>query len=417
AGAHDQVCGHTRDADARGRRRPRRVGWQGPGAEPVRPTADGDRPPGRGGALGEEGEGDMRAALYARKSQANEEAVAGQLANARAFAAAKGFTVVREVTDDGISGAGVLARPGCAALLAAVKVTPRPFDVVITMHVDRVGREAYRTNIALLEIAEAGCRIFTYTDGQEVKLDSPLAKQMLSMRNYAAEDFRQQIADKTREKMRLKARAGHVTGTRTFGYDHLAVGDHFERQLNAQEAAVVVRIFEMAAEGYGNRRITNTLRDEHVPAPGKKGWSNGVIKTLLGNKLYLGVLEFGKSRAVARGGAASKRAAVTMDDWMVVPLPGLRIVTDELWATVQRRKAVTRQHYLRAPDGNLPGKPEAGPIASTLLHGIAPCGGCGGALRYNRGKSRRRGPRHYCTNPQPPGRGTNRPRGATSAPR
>src|SRR5215831_14320620 len=215
------------------------------------------------------------------------------------------------------------------------------------MNVDRVGRETYRTNIALLEIAEAGCRIFTYADGQEVKLDSPLAKQMLSVRNYAAEDFRQQIADKTGETMRLKARAGHVTGTRTFGYDHIAVGDHFERQINTQEAAVVVRIFEMAAEGYGNRRIINTLRAEHVPAPGKQGWSKEVIKTLLRNKLYIGVLEFGKSRAAARGGAAGKRAAVTMDDWVVVPLPGIRIVSDELWARVQQRKALTRQHYLR----------------------------------------------------------------------
>src|SRR5262245_7637359 len=397
AGGRGRIGDHPREADARGRRRPRRIGRPGPGAKPVRPTADGDRPPRRGGALGEGGEGEMRAALYARKSQANEEAVAGQLANARAFAAAKGFTVVREFTDDGISGAEFLARPGLAALLAAVKATPRPFEMVITMNVDRVGREAYRTNIALLEIAEAGCRIFTYGDGQEVKLDSPLAKQMLSMRNYAAEDFRQQIADKTREKMRLKARAGHVTGTRTFGYDHLAVGDHFECQLNTQEAAVVVRIFEMAAEGYGNRRIVNRLREEHVPAPGPKGWSKAVIKTLLRNKLYIGVLEFGKSQAAARGGAASKRAAVTMDDWVVVPLPGLRIVTDELWGKVQQRKAVTRQHYLRAPHVNLRGKPEAGLIASTLLNGIARCGVCGAALSYNGGKGRRGVRRYYCT--------------------
>src|SRR6266700_1156084 len=87
------------------------------GTPRYRPTVGGQRPPRRGGALGEEGEREMRAALYARKSQANEEAVAGQLANARAFAAAKGFTVVREFTDDGISGAELLDRPGFAALL------------------------------------------------------------------------------------------------------------------------------------------------------------------------------------------------------------------------------------------------------------------------------------------------------------
>jgi hypothetical protein len=126
----------------------------------------------------------MRAALYARKSQENEEAVEGQLAIARAFAAAKGFTVVRAFKDDGISGAEFIARPGFAALLAAVKATPRPFDVVITMNVDRVGREAYRTNMALLEIAEAGCRIFTYADGQEVKLE-PMATERRLPRSCA----------------------------------------------------------------------------------------------------------------------------------------------------------------------------------------------------------------------------------------
>src|SRR5215831_9079896 len=87
-----------------------------------------------------------------------------------------------------------------------------------------------------------------------------------------------------------------------------------------------------------------------------------------------------------------------MDDWVVVPLPGLQIVTDELWAKVQQRKAVTRQHYLRAPDGNRQGKPEAGLIASSMLNGIARCGVCGGALSYNGGKGGPRGVRrYYCT--------------------
>src|SRR2546428_205384 len=80
-----------------------------------------------------------------------------------------------------------------------------------------IGREKYRTTLALLDIAEAGCRIFTYADGQEVKLDTPISKQMVSMRNYAAEDYREQIANKTKEAMRAKAKAGHVVGKRTYG--------------------------------------------------------------------------------------------------------------------------------------------------------------------------------------------------------
>jgi len=177
----------------------------------------------------------MKAALYCRKSQENEENIRVQVDNARAFALTRGWSVVDAniFTDDGISGAEFNDRPGFAALLAGAKA--KHFDVIVTMNVDRFGREAYRTNISLLEIAEGGVRIFTYADGQEVKLDTPIAKQMLSMRNFAAEDFRQQIADKTREKLIAKAKLGHATGTRTFGYDLVKVEKHVERRINPDE--------------------------------------------------------------------------------------------------------------------------------------------------------------------------------------
>lgn len=85
--------------------------------------------------------------------------------------------------------------------------------------------------------------------------------------------------------------------------------------------------------------------------------------------------------------------AVPKDDWTTVEVPSLRIVEDALWTAVQRRKAKTREHYLRAPDGRLMGKPEAGLDARHLLNGIARCSECGGALTYMM-KSRRAA--YYC---------------------
>jgi len=334
----------------------------------------------------------MNAAIYARKSQEKEEAVERQVENARAFATPRGWSVTDAniFTDDGISGAEFVDRPGFTALRAAAKAGR--FDVVVTMNVDRFGREAYRTNMALLEIAESKVRIFTYADGQEVKVDTPIAKQMVSMRNYAAEDFRAQIADKTREALIAKARAGWATGTRTYGYDLVKVDKHVERRVNADEAATVKRIFEMAAEGHGNRRIVNTLAEENVPAPGRKGWAKGILKTLLVNDLYRGVIVFGKSRSAARGGQASRRERATPG--VTLQAPVLRLISDELWAKVQTRKTATRAHYLRTPDGKLMGKPEAGLAATHLLNGIARCGVCGGALSYSKKNARTK--RYYC---------------------
>jgi len=337
----------------------------------------------------------MRAAIYGRKSDDRADSVDVQLSNARAFAQSKGWHVVSEFKDVDISGAEFLDRPGFNALLAAVKSPRRPFDVVVTMNVDRFGRETYRTNLALLDIAEAGCRIFTYSDGQEVKVGSPIEKQMVSLRNYAAEDYREQIASKTKEAMKAKAKAGHVVGKRTYGYDHVNVGDHAERRVNAAEAEVIRRVFELSASGYGNLAIVNRLRADKVPAMGPRGWSKQVIRTLLANKLYIGVVEFGKSRSAARGGSAYRRERSPKDEWTVVTRPELRIVSDALWSEVQRRKAKTAATYVRTSDGRLLGKPASIATADHRLSGIAKCGVCGGSLVFARKNAKTLA--YYCT--------------------
>ncbi len=345
-----------------------------------------------------EGRQVMRAAIYGRKSQEKEEAVERQVETARAFATQHGWSVsdAHVFTDNGISGAEFIDRPGFTALMSAVKSKPRPFEELVLMAPDRMGREQYRTNLALLDIVEAGVRVFFYSNGDELKLDTPIAKVMLGMQNFAGEDYRAQIANKTREALRAKAQAGHVTGTRTYGYDHVAVSDHVERRINPDEAAVVVRIFETAAEGHGNRRIVNTLSAENVPAPGRKGWSKQVLKTLLVNDLYRGVVCFGRSRSAARGGSASRREAAPKDEWTTVAMLELRSVSDELWAKVQRRKDATRAHFRRSADGRLLSQPESGLTAEHLLNGIGRCGVCGGALTYMSRGTRTRRSRYYC---------------------
>jgi site-specific DNA recombinase len=61
-------------------------------------------------------------------------------------------------------------------------------------------------------------------------------------------EYRRQVARRTAEAMERKARAGHVTGGRVFGYDNLNVRPSGERshvvlRINEGEAAIVLRIF------------------------------------------------------------------------------------------------------------------------------------------------------------------------------
>src|SRR5439155_25602727 len=297
-------------------------------------------------------------------------------------------------------------RPGLTRLIEAAK--RREFQGVILMSLDRLGREQVRTSAAFQELHEAGVAVYTYTDGREVRFETPAERLMVGVQGFAAEDYRYQVKAKTREALLRKARLGHNCGQKTFGYAVVrtrADGSpcpasvhkqccHAEQVIHEGQAKIIRRVFELAAGGHGNLRIVTTLRAEGVQAPGSK-WSKSVVRDLLRNELYRGVLIFGRTRSVDKNGHAGRREGVPQDDWTRVQVPHLRIISDELWAEVQRRKDATRRHYLRAPDGTLLGRPEAGIVARHLLNGILRCP-CGGSLTaMNKGGARRRR-LYYC---------------------
>ena len=93
----------------------------------------------------------MIAAIYARKStgqtgvSAEHRSVTRQVDHARAFAAARGWTVdpASIFVDDGVSGAEFARRPGFVRLMNALAPRP-PFDVLIMSEESRLGRESGR---------------------------------------------------------------------------------------------------------------------------------------------------------------------------------------------------------------------------------------------------------------------------------
>jgi DNA invertase Pin-like site-specific DNA recombinase len=160
--------------------------------------------------------------------------------------------------DDGISGAEFTKRPGLLRLMNALKPRP-PFQALIMSEESRLGREAIETAYALKQIVTAGVRVFFYLEDRERTLDSPTDKIMLSLTAFADELEREKARQRTTDAMVRKAGAGHVTGGSCFGYRNVDVSgadggrSHVERQIVPDQAAVIVRIFEMCADGQRHR--------------------------------------------------------------------------------------------------------------------------------------------------------------------
>ena len=61
-------------------------------------------------------------------------------------------------------------------------------------------------------------RVFFYLEDRERTLDTAMDKVMLSLTNFADEMERERARQRTADAMTRKAKAGHVTGGRVFGY-------------------------------------------------------------------------------------------------------------------------------------------------------------------------------------------------------
>jgi len=96
-------------------------------------------------------------------------------------------------------------------------------------------------------------------------MTSTTAGQLEARASSSAGLMKAKIARDTKAKLHQKARAGHAVGATVFGYNRIDVDGHKERSVNAEQAKAVVRVFEMSAAGFGNRRIVTALNAESVP--------------------------------------------------------------------------------------------------------------------------------------------------------
>ena len=356
----------------------------------------------------------MIAAIYARKSTEQtgvtdaEKSVTRQIEHATDYAVGKGWTVAPEhiYSDDGISGAEFANRPGFLRLMNALKPTPR-FDVLIMSEESRLGREAIETAYALKQLVTAGVRVFFYLEDRERTLDSPTDKIMLSLTAFADELEREKARQRTYDAMLGKAKAGHVTGGRVFGYDNVEIlvssgaRSHVERRINQPEADVIRQIFEWCSNGEGLKAIAKRLNTGGARAPRAQqgrpnGWAPSSVREVLHRPRCRGEVIWNKTQKRDTWGQKRRRDRPETD-WLSVHVESLRIVPEVLWRAAHTRMMARRESYQRwrrgqggAPDGR-------GVRQHYFLTGFARCAMCGGSMQaVSRASGAGRNRRYVC---------------------
>ena len=329
----------------------------------------------------------MRAIIYARYSSdlQSERSIDDQIRMCREHAERNGMTVAEVFSDYAISGGSLSNRPGMLAILKAAR--QNAFDVVIAEALDRISRDQEDIAAIYKRLSHAEVRIVTLSEGEINELHVGLKGTMNAL-------FLKDLADKTRRGQRGRVEAGKVPGGNSYGYRIVrrllddGTVTKGEREIDPDQAAIILRIFAEYAGGLPPRKIATRLNAEAVPGPRGGPWNASTINGsrqrqngILNNVLYLGRIVYNRQRFVKDPDTGKRVSRPNPEhEWITHDVPALRIVDDEAWQAVQAIKA----RYAS----------QAGNKRQTtrrLLTGLVKCGACGGSMTIvNRN-------RYYCS--------------------
>ena len=196
--------------------------------------------------------------------------------------------------------------------------------------------------------------------------------------------FLKDLAEKTRRGLRGRIEDGKSAGGLCYGYrvvktisgGSITTG---EREIEAAEAAVVVRIFREFIAGVSPKQIAKNLNHEGTPGPFGGSWSPSTIygnakrgTGILNNELYVGRLVWNRLRYVKNPDTGKRVSRLNpTSEWLSRDVPELRIVPDDLWTAAKSRQKHTRHAMKTAGAIGAAKRPQY------LFSGLTKCGVCG----------------------------------------
>jgi DNA invertase Pin-like site-specific DNA recombinase len=148
-----------------------------------------------------------RVALYARVSTLNSQDPELQLAELREYAGRRGWQIVEEFTDQGVSGCRE-SRPALNRLMS--DACRRRFDAVLVWKIDRFGRSLKHLVNALAELAALGVAFISLRDNLD--LSTPSGRLMFQIIGAMAEFERALIQERVRAGLRNARAKGRRLG-------------------------------------------------------------------------------------------------------------------------------------------------------------------------------------------------------------
>lgn len=290
----------------------------------------------------------LRAVFYARVSTEEEQqlnAIEKQIEENRDVIGAKGWILVDEYIDRGISGTQTKKRTEYMRMFDDMKKDK--FDVIVVKDQSRLQRNTMDWYVFLNEIAQNQKKLYLYLEN--TFFDSK-DKFIFGIKAMMAEEYSRDLSKKgNAAKKRRQEKGKPIVTNRTWGFKNI----NGEILIDEDEAKLVTRIYQLFADGFGGRVVARILREEGVRNRNGKTLSENTIRGIVKNPLYKGDAVMNKEHFDFE---AKKIFKNPESEWIyredVVP----QIVSDDLWekanAQLNSRKTVDRTHNVGINKGN-----------------------------------------------------------------
>lgn len=333
-----------------------------------------------------------RCVLYARLSVTKEESVsiARQLQSCRRYAEARGWEIVGEFVDDGVS--ATANRPeerlGWRSLLAA-----RDFDAVIIWKVDRLARRVLDFLHADETLQKRGAGLVAVED--PIDMTSPQGRAFAVMLAVFGEMEAEAIRARVRAARAQILKDGRWPGGGIpYGYRSVPNPNGPGRVLAQDEERVgwLSEVVAKALEGETVNAIATWLTDSGAPLPvrhaertsGSTSWNRQTVDGLLRNPVLAGMTPHNPGRA---------KSAKRVDPFAVLRDDDGRPVISQALAVISSEEFVTLQRLLDARAVPQARKQAERQSTSPFLSRVARCDEC--AVYLCRGTNQKR-PVLYC---------------------
>ena len=221
------------------------------------------------------------------------------------FCEEKGWEIVHEEQEEGVSGHKVRAERRDKIQTIKSLAKQGKFDIFLVFMFDRIGRIADETPFVVEWFVKNGIEVWSTQEGEQ-RFDSHTDKLTNYIRFWQADGESEKTSIRTKTSLGQLVEEGNFKGGNApYGYDLMKSGrfnkkkhELYELVVNEAEAAVVRVIFDQYVhEGFGAQRIATYLNKLGHRARTGKMWHHASIRGIICNLTYTGVLRCGESRS------------------------------------------------------------------------------------------------------------------------